>query len=287
MTRLAFLIVLGCVLDGPGIEGGHSKNQVYQGLVTEGASLGGTLVKLPLPRLGDDQSATDQRKAVQQFAGGERAATEMLADSITAPFVLKVHDEKTPGGDIIRMADLVFAVHADFGRLDPSEAAKKAADKVMEVANMRVETKIVPSTEPDGADGSLRSWRTHLSARLLDRIEVEATDEVVVTRTDRSIVVASRLDRTFDRDPKFPNLWRSLDRDGKPISDPHPYPGGVGYTKISKLAEAPGTLFVEAHFAFLEPKKWFDGSPILRSKFAPIAQDQVRRLRRESKAQAR
>jgi hypothetical protein len=40
-------------------------------------------------------------------------------------------------------------------------------------------------------------------------------------------------------------------------------------------------LLVEAHFAFAEPRAWFDGAPILRSKLSLIAQDQIRRLRRE------
>ncbi len=287
MISPTILVVLRCLFAGPGIGEVHAKNPVYQGLVTEGASLGGTRVRLPEPRLRDDQSADEQRMTIQEIAGGERAAAELLADSITAPLILKVRDEKTPGGDTIRLADLFFAVHADYGRLDPHEAAKKAANKATEVANMRVLTKIMPPNHPGGDCPAVRSWRTHLSARLLDRIEVEATDEVVASRTDRSLLVATRLDPTSDRDAEFPNLWRSLDRDGKPDGASHPYVGGVSYTKISKLAGTHDTLFVEAHFAFLEPKPWFDGAPILRSKFAPIAQDQVRRLRRESKAQAR
>ena len=33
--------------------------------------------------------------------------------------------------------------------------------------------------------------------------------------------------------------------------------------------------------AFVEPNEWFQGAPILRSKFSVIAQDQIRSLRRE------
>ena len=35
------------------------------------------------------------------------------------------------------------------------------------------------------------------------------------------------------------------------------------------------------HMAFVEPDGWFQGAPILRSKFSVIAQDQIRSLRRE------
>ena len=49
-------------------------------------------------------------------------------------------------------------------------------------------------------------------------------------------------------------------------------------TRLAGLATA---VVVEVHFAFAEPLAWFEGDPILRSKFGLIAQDQVRRLRRE------
>ncbi len=34
------------------------------------------------------------------------------------------------------------------------------------------------------------------------------------------------------------------------------------------------------HMAFVEPDGWFQGAPILRSKFSAVAQDQIRSLRR-------
>jgi hypothetical protein len=35
------------------------------------------------------------------------------------------------------------------------------------------------------------------------------------------------------------------------------------------------------HGGFVEPREWFQGNPVLRSKLGLIAQDQIRRLRRE------
>ena len=55
----------------------------------------------------------------------------------------------------------------------------------------------------------------------------------------------------------------------------------MSYAKLSRLREPEGMLLVEFHGAFLEPADWFQGAPYLRSKFAPVAQDQIRRLRRE------
>jgi hypothetical protein len=71
---------------------------------------------------------------------------------------------------------------------------------------------------------------------------------------------------------------------GKAVGKPHRYDGSASTTKISRLASVPGALLIESHFAFVEPMEWFDGTPVLRSKITMVAQDQIRRLRRELKA---
>ena len=55
----------------------------------------------------------------------------------------------------------------------------------------------------------------------------------------------------------------------------------MSYAKISRLDLKPRAILVEMHMAFVEPDGWFQGAPILRSKFSVVAQDQVRSLRRE------
>ena len=94
------------------------------------------------------------------------------------------------------------------------------------------------------------------------------------------MVIAGRTDPVFDSDPTLANRWRTIGQDGQAGSG-HPFRGGLSYAKISRLKQPPGSLLVEFHGAFSEPEAWFQGAPILRSKFAPIAQDQIRRLRRE------
>jgi hypothetical protein len=107
---------------------------------------------------------------------------------------------------------------------------------------------------------------------------------VVATRTADSIVVAARIDPAFDKAGPFANGWRPIEGGrGKDEADAasKPYRGGISYAKISRLASRPGALLVEMHGAFVEPHDWFGGAPILRSKFSVVAQDQIRRLRRE------
>src|SRR5262249_3030433 len=129
------------------------------------------------------------------------------------------------------------------------------------------------------ADRELSRWFEHVDGRLLDRIEVGATSEVVASRTAESLVIASRTDRAFDAPGAFANRWREL-RQGDGGTD-SVYPGGISYARIGRLKRPEGALLVEVHASFIEPKAWFQGAPIMRSKFAPIAQDQIRRLRRE------
>ncbi len=104
----------------------------------------------------------------------------------------------------------------------------------------------------------------------------------MATRTKESLVVASRTAPAFDKAGPDANGWRPVGSgQGTAGGAPRPYAGGISYTKISRLAFQPGALLVEMHGAFVEPREWFQGAPILRSKFSVIAQDQIRRLRRE------
>ena len=49
--------------------------------------------------------------------------------------------------------------------------------------------------------------------------------------------------------------------------------------KITRLSQPAGTIFVEYHSVFHEPKGWFDGENLLRAKLPTIAQFQVQQFR--------
>jgi hypothetical protein len=123
----------------------------------------------------------------------------------------------------------------------------------------------------------------HATGRLLDRIAVESTSRVIDSRSTDSLVVSAMTDRRFDNHERWPNRWSTLKQveESERLGIAQPYVGGIGYLKATRLAAVPHSVFVELHFAFAEPQVWFSGAPILRSKLALIAQDQIRRLRRE------
>jgi hypothetical protein len=128
-----------------------------------------------------------------------------------------------------------------------------------------------------------REWFVHMTGRLLDRIHVEATDRVMATKSDHSWLVASRTDPRFDVDKALGNRWHAIKRQAgrEEAGSDERYPGGASYVKFGNLASVPGAMLVEAHFAFFEPRPWFNGGPVLRAKIALVTQERVRGLRRD------
>ena len=132
------------------------------------------------------------------------------------------------------------------------------------------------------AGSDRNAWYAHIHAKLLDRIDFEVTNHVVASESSESVVIASATDPNFANAGPLSNGWKSLTAPGGPQPDVRePYSGGISYAKISRIAFRPTALFVEMHVAFVEPDGWFQGAPILRSKFSVAAQDQIRTLRRE------
>jgi hypothetical protein len=273
------------------LEPQHARNAVYVGVLRDGLAADGATYKLPEPRLRDGMAADAQRAAMRELAGSDQRLDELLRDSVTAPYLIKVHDVK--GADAtIRVVDLSFVVSGDIAEVDPAREAARTDEKEVEAGNMVMRTRMLKPEElrtagiapPPSQEGPGPStWYAHVHGRLLDRIEFDVTNQVVATRTGESMVVASRTDPAFDKPGPFSNGWRPVgaEKTAGAADASKPYAGGISYTKISRLAFRPGALLVEMHGAFVEPRDWFQGAPILRSKFSVVAQDQIRSLRRE------
>lgn len=252
----------------------HEANAVFRAVVADADA------PLPAPTFADGQSADEQRAALRSLVASDRAVDDLLRDSVTAPFVLKLRDD-TADGVTTRSGDLYFALHVGLDAIDPARLDASADSGPVEAGNMRFETKLLRATDLPGLPAPVPGeWYAHSTGRLLDRIAVESTDHATATRSAESLIVASRTDPRFDRHEKYPNRWAPIDRKAG-VGSPQPYGGGRGYAKATALKGTPGVTILEVHFAFREPKAWFDGAPILRSKLGLIAQDQIRRLRRE------
>jgi hypothetical protein len=284
------LFLVGLMLGQTQIEPVHKQNTVYLQVLDQGLELSGEKVQLPPPRLVDGQESAAQRTALREVAGSDRALDDLLRDSITAPYVIKVRDQKTTGATI-RMADVWFVVYAELKEVDFGQEASRTDKKEVEVANMWFQTHLLKDADfqsigmnpPPPATAGQTKWYARVHARLLDRIDFEATNQLMATQTSDSIVVASRTDPAFAKVPGFVSRWKPLTTDAtkKPDNLARLYEGGMSYAKISRFDLKPRAILIEMHMAFVEPDGWFQGNPILRSKFSVVAQDQVRSLRRE------
>jgi hypothetical protein len=284
-----FLLV-ACFARQAKIEPPHDQNPVFTKVLNEGLEAGGQTIRLAPPRLVDGQAADVQRAALKELAGSDRALEDLLRDSVTAPFIIKVHDTKATGATV-RQADIWFAVHGDLKKVDPAREAARTDQKDVEVANMWFQTRLLKADElraggltPADSGTDKNAWYAHIHAKLLDRIDFEVTNRIVPSESSESVVIASATDPSFANAGPLSNGWKSLAAPGGSQSGAaarQPYSGGISYAKISRLAFQPTALFVEMHVAFVEPDGWFQGAPILRSKFSVAAQDQIRTLRRE------
>jgi hypothetical protein len=290
MFFYALVSLFACLAPEPKIEQAHAPNQVYMMVLDEGLKVGGQTVKLPEPRVVDSADAAKQQATLREIAGSSQSADDLMRASVTAPHIIKVHDVKA-AGSIIRVVDLWFVVYGDLAQVDPAQEAARADNKSVEVANMRFETRLLDGqamrqskADPPKRVPGVDVWFAHINGRLLDRIEFAVTNEVVASRSAESMVVASRTAHaSFGNEGNLGCAWNHLPTvsNPKPDQSKQPYAGGISYAKISRLTVKPGALLVEMHAAFVEPEGWFQGAPILRSKLSLVAQDQIRKLRRD------
>jgi len=263
---------------------GDARNLLYAAATDGTATLAGVPVRLDPPTLRDDMTAGQQRAALVAVAGSKGKADDLLRDSVSAGHVLKIKDLHTTGPTIVRGVDLWFAVRADLDAIDPADALGKArGGKPVEAGNMRFDARELTAVEVKDLDlkppAGAQQWFLKTDGRLLDRIGFGSTDRLLATRGEGSrLIASSTLGGLVVEGTPLAGTWKDVSR---PTDAPKPYAGGMGYAKLSALKGYPGVVLVESHAAFSEPRGWFDGAPILRSKIGLVAQDQVRSLRRE------
>ncbi len=122
-----------------------------------------------------------------------------------------------------------------------------------------------------------------VTSTLLGKVRFSLTTKNLKTNTDDGVVIATIADRRFGEDAEFPNNWQSItidDAGRRQMSKPQTFSGLGSYVKATKLAEPPGAIFIEYHVAFSEPREWFHGANLLRSKLPIVVQDMVRKFRR-------
>jgi hypothetical protein len=260
-------------------------NPLYRTVLTEGLVVGGVTVKLPPPCLREGMTEAERRAALKAVV--DLPLDEFLRDSVNAPFKLKIRDVPYPGG-VVHVVDIWFAIHADLDEINLADlSGKKDQSGSGEAGNMKFSVRTLTDDELKArskvVSGGLDRYVLNKGV-LLDRVKLSSVNHILGSKAGGALVVASMTDPAFQKDDELANYWVPIPEQGEAKKDPGTpriYEGSAGYSRIGRYSEKPSVLLVEAHLAFAEPKAWFNGSSILRSKIGLVAQDQIRSLRRE------
>lgn len=140
------MLLTACFISQTGLEPAHAQNPVFTEVIERGLTADGKTINLPPPRLVDGQDLEFERGALRDIAGSEQAAQDLLRDSVTAPFIIRVHDMKSPDATV-RAANLWFVIFGELDKIDPLKEAGRANEKAVEVANMWFQNKFLTNDE--------------------------------------------------------------------------------------------------------------------------------------------
>jgi hypothetical protein len=273
-------------------------NPLFQELRTKGFVVAGDIhPTLPAPSMPDGLDAAAQQAALAKIVGERYPVDEFVRDSVVAPFVLKFSNVP---GDVVtaRGIDVWFIVYGNLNELSKVDVLKEFTSSRADDATLHVltatelEARHLPPTSADSPQhianpGDSEERFAYTVATILERVELRQTLRCVLSRTTESVVISSLVDRRFDGDKDFPNLYHRLVRDdnGDTTKGPAtPYSGAGGYMKATQLAQPKGAILVEYHSIYSEPRDWFNGANLLQSKLPILLQSRVRELRREVKS---
>jgi len=242
---------------------------------------------LPPPVMPDELDALGQRAVLEKVVGNRFSVRDFTAKIGTAPHVYAIRKIANAGDDSPRMLGVDVSFIA-YGSLD-SVANRDFLEGLHNKSKDR-KIHVLTAEELDKRKLAVESSKrreerySHGVFIVLDRIELRAALHTVITRQPNSLLATTRIDPRFDKDTDFSNVWRKItvDEEGqRTLGAAHPYPGARGYLKITRLHEPRGSLFIEYHLIYTEPKGWFNGADPLTSKLPAIIQSEVRSFRQE------
>jgi hypothetical protein len=265
--------------------GHEANNPLYRELLEKGLLIGPNLrANLPAPTMPDGLSAAQQQAAIRKLIGSDYSYDEFTRRSVVAPNILRIRDVMPSDPQApARGVDVWFVAYGDFQATED----EKFRDRLLnadrgEGKSQTLTREQLAKRKITLADEKHESFG-HVEFDFLDKVRLQVTGRAVWSKTAESVVVAAEIDPRFRGDSEFPDEWRSLMKQtGKvQVGPPHPYSGAGLYLKVTKLAEAKGAMFIEEHIIFAEPRGWFNGANLLRSKLPPVVQHNVRTMRRE------
>jgi hypothetical protein len=270
-----------------------SENEIFDALTQRGLEIAPQeVVKLSQPILADD-APPEQRNAIQILTADRYDWETFTRNSINSPFLLKINGGENDSNRVGRQVDLYFIAYGPLGKLksdnylqeqlgiasSESHSGESGSARVLTGDDIKKRGLLTATNEDE-------RWVAVESA-FLGKVRINLTTHNQRTSTADSVLLASVADPRFNRDPEFPNMWRPIvvdDAGNRQLGPPQPYASLGSYMKATQLTEPPGALFIEYHVVFAEPHDWFHGANLLRSKLPIVAQDMVRKIRRNLNA---
>ena len=275
-------------------------NPVYRYLVTDQpATARPPDLRLPMPVMGDQLTASEQTRVLRQVAGDRYDIADMLRPSVVAPYVLELDRQAISSGRHpaeLQTMDLYFAGRGNLDAISDREFLSQIID-AGNGGEHDEETggssRQLSEAELSAALGSDRGaavdpnheFYNEVATVIFDRIHLSGVGWTFWSRTDDSIVLAMTFDPRFNEVEQLASRWERFQRqeDGRLASvQTGRFAGGGVYLKITQLKGRSDRLFIEAHGALIEPYDWFRGANLLGAKLPPAIQSQVRDLRRRS-----
>lgn len=281
-----FLLLLAVSAD---LADSHDRyNPLYRELRETGIAVTSAVATpLPAPTMADKLDAKKQMAVLAELAGQDYPLEELLRKSVVAPHILKFRDVKPSDPNApAHGVDVWFIAHGDLDELAKKDFMEMTLTQVLKDRKMHFlrAAELAKRSLAEKSNAQSEERFAYGSLPMLDRVVVSGTNHVVLSRTADSLLIASVLDPRFSDDAEFGNQWQAVEKndEGKvQLGTPHPYTCSGGYLKVTRLIEPRGALFVEYHQVFTEPKKWFGGANLLRSKLPILVQSEVRAFRRE------
>jgi len=240
---------------------------------------------LPKPSLQPGQDAAKRKEVLVDLAGG-RGWKHFSRKSISAHVATEVKYIKNADGDRIgHQVHNAFIVHASWDKLKDADLSDQLFLESAPPDNVAARKLDPAEWKAAGIDAIAENESFGLvELPLLERVVVRGVMRSVRMVDDDSVTVVWELDPRFTGGASPSNTWAAISEDDSGEwmeGEQHPYRGAGGYLHISRLTELENACLVEMRMVLHEPKDWFRGSAVLRSKLPLLLQQGAKDFRRK------
>ena len=246
----------------------------------------GDSFSLALPTLSVGQSDKQRMDQLTALAGGA-GWKRFSRNSVVAPVAIDVkYLNGADGSRVGHSLHAAFVVHASLETLKDKDlmqqlfANESSSGKTESKSEGQVSDKVLIER---GITKTENTSFANAEIALLKKVTVRGVLQVQKSESENGIDFAFRLDKRFNDADQTSNAWSRIGKDKATLPDWTPYSGAAGYLVVRRLPELESACLIECRVLLHEPKEWFNGSNLLRSKLPLMIQETARSFRRQFK----